>query len=57
MLKDLGMKIHLFDEREVEAEPDIAPGAGAGALGIGAEANSLMVRERGSVMALPIIDG
>jgi len=56
MLKDLGMKIHLFDEREVEAEPEAAPGAGAGALGIGAEANSLMVRKRGSVVALPIVE-
>ncbi len=56
MLKDLGMKIHLFNEREVEAEPEVAPGAGAGALGIGAEANSLMVRKRGSVLALPVVD-
>jgi biotin synthase len=57
MLSDLGMKIHLFDEREVEAEPQAAPGAGAGALGVGAEPNSLMVRKRGSVVALPVIDG
>ncbi|MEM9110889.1 MAG: biotin synthase BioB [Planctomycetota bacterium] len=57
MLKDMGMKIHLFDEREVEATPEAAPGAGAGALGIGAEANSLMVRKRGSVLALPVIEG
>ncbi|MFN3168006.1 MAG: biotin synthase BioB [Phycisphaeraceae bacterium] len=56
MLKDLGMKIHLFDEREVEAEPEAAPGAGAGALGIGAQANSLMVRRRGSVVALPVVE-
>ena len=56
MLKDLGMKIHLFDEREVEAQPMSAPGAGAGALGIGAEANSLMVRKRGSVIALPVVE-
>ncbi|MEM6507617.1 MAG: hypothetical protein AAF711_19435, partial [Planctomycetota bacterium] len=57
MLKDMGMKIHLFDEREVEATPEAAPGAGAGALGLGAEANSLMVRKRGSVLALPVIEG
>lgn len=56
MLADLGMKIHLFDEREVEATPGAAPGAGAGALGVDAEANSLMVRKRGSVVALPVID-
>ena len=41
---------------DLEAEPEIAPGAGAGALGIGAEANSLMVRKRGSVVALPVVD-
>ncbi|MGB0768224.1 MAG: biotin synthase BioB [Phycisphaeraceae bacterium] len=57
MLKDMGMKIHLFDEREVEATPEAAPGAGAGSLGVDAEANSLMVRRRGSVMALPVIEG
>eukprot|EP00752_Nemacystus_decipiens_P015208 g13541.t1 len=44
MLKDLGMKIHLFNEVEVEAEPEAAPGSGAGAKGNDAEANSLMSR-------------
>lgn len=56
MLQDMGMKIHLFDEREVEASPQSAPGAGAGAMGIDAEANSLMVRKRGGVIALPIVE-
>lgn len=57
MLADLGMKIHLFEELEVEVDPspDSAGDAGPGAKGVGAEANSLMVRQRGSVMALPVV--
>ncbi|MEM1354719.1 MAG: biotin synthase BioB [Planctomycetota bacterium] len=55
MLKDLGMKIHLFDEVEVEADPGSALGAGPGAKGLGAEENALMVRQRGSVLALPVV--
>ncbi|MEM9416254.1 MAG: biotin synthase BioB [Planctomycetota bacterium] len=58
MLADLGMKIHLFEEREIEIDPnpEQAGEAGPGALGVGAVENSLMVRQRGSVMALPIVD-
>jgi len=55
MLKDLGMKIHLFDEVEVEADPSSALDAGPGAKGLGAAENSLMVRQRGSVLALPVV--
>jgi len=57
MLADLGMKIHLFEELEVEVDPspEVAGDAGPGALGVGAEANSLMVRQRGSVVALPVV--
>jgi len=57
MLQDLEMKIHLFEEREieVEADPFNASDAGPGALGVGAEENSLMVRQRDSVVALPVV--
>ncbi|MFI4861891.1 MAG: biotin synthase BioB, partial [Phycisphaerales bacterium JB063] len=55
MLADLGMKIHLFEEREIEIDPSPASAgdAGPGAKGVGAVENSLMVRQRGSVLALP----
>ena len=57
MLADLGMKIQLYEELEVEVDPnpEAAADAGPGARGVGAEANSLMVRQRGSVVALPVV--
>ena len=55
MLKDMGMKIHLFGEVEIEASPESAGLAGPGSQGVGAQANSLMVRQRGSVVALPVV--
>lgn len=55
MLKDLGMPFHLYDEREVQADPDSVPGAGPGAEGVaGQEATYMQRKSGGRVVALEV---
>ena len=55
MLKDLGVSFHLYNEMEVQADPDAVPGAGPGAEGVaGAEATYMQRKSGGRVVALEV---
>lgn len=55
MLKDLGVSFHLYNEMEVQADPDSVPGAGPGAEGVaGQEATYMQRKSGGRVVALEV---